>query len=392
MKITDSPTFCSKPWTTLNIDHTGRVLPCLSSMGGDKQGNENTVGNIKENNIQSIIQDVKLHEIKQTIARGEWHPFCNKCQQNELSSGISDRLEKTVPAKIIKRIDKDINYFKLTRLSINWSNLCNLTCTYCNPRTSTAWQQLMKLPITHVRNDSAGLIELIKDNRDSLTGITFGGGEPLLQPRLLELLQEMNPKNTDVIITTNLSMNLDKNPVYQELRTWPTVKWMISFDNIEPAKFEYVRAGASWALFEHNIRQLKQDGQYIQAHPAYSIYCAFDLVSYYEFCQAYDLSIYWCDLKHPLELDVRQLSKRQQKQARTEIDHILELYGNNPENEQKLSLGILRRYRSQLGVSSNSNGIDPAQWHQTQEQFLGQKHTFSELWPRFNQRSGIIAS
>jgi hypothetical protein len=29
---------------------------------------------------------------------------------------------------------------------------------------------------------------------------------------------------------------------------------------------------------------MKQDGQTVQAHPAYSIYCALDLMEYYDFC------------------------------------------------------------------------------------------------------------
>ena len=42
--ITQSPTFCSAPWTSLNIDQTGRVFPCMHS------GYE--LGNIKEIPIQ----------------------------------------------------------------------------------------------------------------------------------------------------------------------------------------------------------------------------------------------------------------------------------------------------------------------------------------------------
>ena len=281
-KISSSPTFCPEPWTTLNIDQTGRVLPCLHSMGWNQQTDcENTMGNTKQTSIQTIIQGPVLQEIKAAIARGEWHDFCSSCQQNEADSGTSARTPRveSAPPEIIEQIDQDIDSFKLTNLTVNWTNLCNLTCTYCNPDTSTAWQQVMKFPITHVRNESAGLIELVRDNRDSLTGLTLGGGEPLLQRGLLELLQEVDSTCVNVMITTNLSMDLDKNAIYQELRTWPNVTWMVSFDNVEPAKFEYVRRGADWQLFEHNIQQLTQDHQRVVAHPAYSIYCAFDLDS-----------------------------------------------------------------------------------------------------------------
>jgi MoaA/NifB/PqqE/SkfB family radical SAM enzyme len=45
--ITNSPTFCPAPWTSLNIDQAGRVLPCFH---GTK-----TIGNIKEVSIQQVI-------------------------------------------------------------------------------------------------------------------------------------------------------------------------------------------------------------------------------------------------------------------------------------------------------------------------------------------------
>ena len=394
-KISSSPTFCPEPWTTLNIDQTGRVLPCLHSMGWNQQTDcENTMGNTKQTSIQTIIQGPVLQEIKAAIARGEWHDFCSSCQQNEADSGTSARTPRveSAPPEIIEQIDQDIDSFKLTNLTVNWTNLCNLTCTYCNPDTSTAWQQVMKFPITHVRNESAGLIELVRDNRDSLTGLTLGGGEPLLQRGLLELLQEVDSTCVNVMITTNLSMDLDKNAIYQELRTWPNVTWMVSFDNVEPAKFEYVRRGADWQLFEQNIQQLTQDHQRVVAHPAYSIYCAFDLDSYYEFCLANKLTIYWCDLTNPPALDVRRLPDDLRQQAQAAIDRILELYGDKPENEHLLSLAILRRYYTQLGLPVNgtvydSVQLDPAQWHRDQERLLQQQHTFAELWPRLTNNS-----
>ena len=388
-KISSSPTFCTEPWTTLNIDQTGRVLPCLHSMGWNQQTKcENTMGNIKQHSIQSIIRGPRLQEIKAAIARGEWHDFCCKCRENEAISGASARtlkIESALP-EIKQQIDQDIGFFKLTNLTVNWTNLCNLTCTYCNPRTSTAWQQAMSLPITHVRNESAGLIELVRNNRDSLTGLSLGGGEPLLQRGLLELLQEVDSARVNVMITTNLSMDLDKNAIYQELRTWPNVAWMISFDNVEPDKFEYVRHGADWQLFKHNIQQLTQDHQRVVAHPASSIYCAFDLDSYYEFCMANKLTIYWCDLKDPPALDVRRLPDNLRQQAQAAIDRILELYSDKPENDHLLSLDMLRRYHTQLGLPVTGT-VTPAQWHLRQERLLQQQHTFAELWPRLTNNS-----
>ena len=73
--ITKSPTFCSAPWTSLNIDQTGRVFPCMHS------GYE--LGNIKEIPIQQVLLNAPARELKNAMAQGEWHAACTWCKQLE---------------------------------------------------------------------------------------------------------------------------------------------------------------------------------------------------------------------------------------------------------------------------------------------------------------------
>lgn len=344
------------------------------------------LGNIKQTSIQSIISGSELRELKHTIAQGQWHPFCSTCQRDETDAGISARTGKvsTVLPATVERIDQSIESFELTDLTINWTNLCNLTCTYCNPETSTAWQQVLKLPITQVRNDQSGLIELARSNRATLRGLTLGGGEPLLQRGLREFLQEIDPEQVSVMITTNLSMDLTRNAIYQLLKQWPQVTWMISFDNARADRFEYVRRGSSWSQFVANIEQLQQDQQRVLAHPAYSVYSALDLEHYYEFCCGHNLPIYWCDLLHPAALDARRLPLEFRQLAHAEIGRILELYAGR----EDLSLDILARYQQQLAPDWLAQQADrPSQsvqaWHLEQEQLQPWHHTFQDLWPEY---------
>jgi radical SAM protein with 4Fe4S-binding SPASM domain len=383
-KTSTSPTFCPEPWTTLNIDQTGNVLPCLHSYGWDYQkGKQNSLGSIKEQTIQSIISGPTLNEIRKTIAQGEWHSYCQSCQHNEATGGHSARLTRRVDTEVLDQIDQNIDFFKLVNLTVCWSNLCNLTCTYCNPETSTAWQHIKKIPITHIRNKSDDLVQLAKDNKNSLIGLTLGGGEPLLQPGLLEFLKEIDSSRVKVVVTTNLIVDLDKNSIYQELRKWPNLVWQISFDNVDPVKFNYVRRGASWEMFERNLQHLLNDRQHVVAHPAYSIYCAFDLDSYFEFCQSYNIGIYWCDLVNPMVLDARKLPQQLRDQAKSKIDQILEHYGNDSSNNHRLSLDILKRYHTQLDLPvGDTVSVDEIiKWHRQQEQTMvpsGPK--FEEIW------------
>ena len=374
MSIAESPTFCPAPWTSINIDQTGRVSPCMHCLS--------SVGNIKHSNVQKVINGPVMKDIRLHMSQGKWHSACALCKQSEEASGVSARTVRIVGTETIEAINQDIDHYELQHVVINWSNLCNLSCTYCNPDASTVWQSVKKIPINHVKNEHADLIELARQYGHQVQGLTLGGGEPLLQKGLVDFLQCLVPQQVRVMVTTNLSMDLSTNAVYQELRNWPNVEWQISFDNCTKEKFEYVRDRASWQKFEQNIKLMQHDGQFITAHPAYSIYCALDLVEYYEYCEANQLSVFWCELTHPWDLDIRRLTKPIRDLAIAEIDQVIERWGTTG----ILNAGGLERYRANLIdptylTNFESYRANPIRFSQQVEKELGKTHTFKELWP-----------
>ena len=374
MTVTSSPTFCPAPWTSLNIDQTGRVSPCFHARG--------SVGNIKETTIQKIIHGPVLTDMRAHMARGEWHTGCSWCKQLEETTGVSGRTVRRASAETLTAIEQNpVNYFELQHIVVNWSNLCNLTCTYCNPDTSTAWQSIKGIAINHVKNEHPDLIELARTQGHTVQGLSLGGGEPLLQKGLVDFLRCLVPEQVQVLVTTNLSIDITNNPVYNELRTWPGVQWQISFDNVTKDKFEYVRHGATWETFVANIGIMKQHGQCVVAHPAYSIYCALDLIEYYEFCVAHQLDLFWCELIHPQDLDVRRYSAAIRQQAIAEIDSVVEKYSDH----NNLAINTLKRYRMTLLDNSylyEFPEFNPPQFHLKKEQELKTAHTFVQLWPK----------
>ena len=378
MTITSSPTFCPAPWTSLNIDQTGRVSPCFHARG--------SVGNIKETTIQEVIHGPVLTDVREHMASGKWHAGCSWCKQLEETTGASGRTVRRASERTLEAINHDpVNYFELQHIVINWSNLCNLTCTYCNPDTSTAWQSIKGIPINHVKNDHPDLIELARTQGHTVVGLSLGGGEPLLQKGLVDFLQCLVPEQVQVLVTTNISIDITNNPVYNELRTWPRVEWQISFDNADQDKFEYVRAGAKWEIFVDNIRLMKQHKQRVVAHPAYSIYCALDLVEYYEFCVALQLDMFWCELINPIALDVRRYSDSVRQLAIAEIDRVVEKYSDH----KNLAVDTLKRYRMTLVDNSYLpviHGFNPQKFHTDKEQELKTAHTFAQLWPKLENQ------
>lgn len=376
--ISNSPTFCPAPWTSLNIDQAGEVSPCFHCV--------DMIGNIKKNTIQEVITGPVVTGMKQAMARGEWAPGCSWCKRLEETTGASGRTVRQASVETMTAIDTDPDFFKLEHLVVNWSNLCNLACVYCNPETSTAWQSIKKIPINHVKNEHEDLIELARTQGHNIQGLSLGGGEPLLQKGLEKFLDYIDANKVSVMVTTNLSVDLDRNPIYQRLRTWPTVSWMISFDNANQDKFEYVRHGASWSQFTNNIQIMKQHGQKVQAHPAYSIYCALDLMEYYDFCAEQQLDIFWCELNHPMELDIRRQSLDLRQFAIDEIDRVVAKYQHCPQ----LSTDVLQRYRATLVDNSYLNNLqympDIIKWHHDMETTLNKTVKFVDLWPNLTKK------
>jgi MoaA/NifB/PqqE/SkfB family radical SAM enzyme len=376
--ISQSPTFCPAPWTSLNIDQAGEVSPCFHCV--------DMIGNIKKTTIQEVITGPVVTGMKQAMARGEWAPGCSWCKRLEETTGVSGRTMRRASADTLAQIDTDPDFFKLEHLVVNWSNLCNLACVYCNPETSTAWQSIKKIPINHVKNGHADLIELARVQGHNIQGLSLGGGEPLLQKGLEQFLDLIDANKVGVMITTNLSVDLEHNAIYQRLRTWPNVEWMVSFDNDNKDKFEYVRHGASWLQFVKNIQTMKKHGLNIKAHPAYSVYCALDLLEYYDFCNQEDIGIFWCELNHPMELDIRRQSADLRQLAVAEINQVLTKY----QGRINLNVDVLERYRATLLDNSYLNNPqhvpDIIKWHYDMETTLNKTVKFVDLWPNLTKK------
>jgi organic radical activating enzyme len=343
-----------------------------------------SVGNIKETPIQEVVRGPELSSIREHMMQGQWHTACRECQKAEQTQGASARTVRRTRAETLAAIVADpVNYFVLEHIVVNWSNLCNLTCVYCNSDTSTAWQSIKGIPINHVKNEHPDLIRLAQEHGHSVVGLSLGGGEPLLQRGLLDFLRCLKPDQVRVMVTTNLSIDLVKNPIYNELRTWPYVDWQISFDNADPARFEYVRNGADWNTFVANIHLMKQHSQKVIAHPAYSIYCAFDLINYYEFCAAENLDVFWCELTNPWDLDVRRYPEPVRKLAREQIDQVVEQYGSTTHMAVHTLLGYQRTLLDNSYLISPEFRPDPVAWHTDKEQELNKAKQFLELWPEY---------
>lgn len=386
MKLTDSPTFCPSPWSYLRLGTGGGVGVCSYSQD---------IGNTIDTPMNDIIYGETLTDVRETISRGEWHKNCFYCKNSESNGGRSQRLMHVgqMTEDLKNSIDYNPTQFLLKDCSINWSNLCNLACNYCTPEISTGWQTVLGNTIKiSTMGDSS--MSWLAEHSDNLRSMLIGGGEPLLQKNVNDLLVQLKKNQISIYITTNLSVELETNPMFNTIKNNPKLDtvWSISFDGLGD-KFEYVRHGAEWQQFRKNIDTLKKYNQQIEAHPAYGLYCAFDLIEYVDFCIENNIGIFWCDIFSPSELDIRYLPKQLRDLAVQNIDEVLAKYENK--TSLNLNLNTLKKYREMAvtGTHFVPQRNDESEklkarrildFNTKIETQLPKDKTFAELWPNIH--------
>ena len=362
--------YCSAVDTGLFVSVDGHVGLCCS-------GSE-PLGTVRQEPVQQIFQKSKFIQLQHDLKNDRANNYCSGCYSTESTapgssqwSAFNDQFPRQESRKL-KLID------------IRWSNVCNLTCRYCNTHDSSEWRRIRNLPIESVNRDyTESLFELIEENLDTIECVYLLGGEPLLQKYNIRLL-DMLPKHVKIDILTNGSVDLTKNKIYEKLLNFPKTYWNLSFDNIED-RFEYVRAGGNWQLLCKNIEQLKIDftRNNVTLHPVYTIFNATRLKELYEFANSKgNLRVNWqlglaSDDPHNLPTDsflafghckpIRDLAVQ-------EIDSL--------NFDDSFLTGVKQSLSDDIEDSTKSKRF--LDWIQKMEQTIVPKHSFQDLWPELN--------
>ena len=150
----------------------------------------------------------------------------------------------------------------LTRLETLWFNtgtLCNLTCANCYIESSPRNDRLAYLTAAEV---SAFLDEIERRGLDTRE-IGFTGGEPFMNPDILDMLGEVLDRGFECLVLTNAMR--------------PMMKWAgellrlredygdrlavrVSIDHYDPARHEEERGPRSWAPMIEGLRWLSDSG------------------------------------------------------------------------------------------------------------------------------------
>lgn len=237
--------FCPVPWMTFYLEPNGRVDMCCIGKAD--------LGSVHTQSIKDIIKSPGLIEIKKQMLDNQPVQACRACHEGY---GLQQRFVREFGGR--EHPDyQTAESFKLKYLDLRWNNTCNYACIYCGPELSSLWAQIKdvkQIKLSSVRQD---MLDLARDNIDTLEEIYLAGGEPLMLKDNLTILSQLHERNPGcrILINTNLSQIHD-NEIFDLLCRFEHVQWHISAEAVGQ-QYEYIRWPGKWEVFDQNLRTLR---------------------------------------------------------------------------------------------------------------------------------------
>lgn len=272
--IKNNKSFCAAPWIHTHIWPDGRVFPCCMSEYDAVLGNVN-----QSNSFTEIWNNENYRNLRKDMIEGNLRPdICNRCYEQEKHDIDSMRknLTKDYWKETKQQLEKTDDEYKTDLCLPYWdyrfNNICNLSCRTCGPDLSSSWYKdhLSRYGIPPPYSKTKFVIfdankkgniheELIENQIENVKEIYFAGGEPIIMPEHLDVLERLIANNkTDITLrySTNLTTLSYKGVDFTQL--WPKFKKVllfVSLDEIEE-RAEYWRNGTNWNRLKDNIKQI----------------------------------------------------------------------------------------------------------------------------------------
>lgn len=297
-------TFCPRFWNAAVLHSDSRIAPCCA-FGGHIRDEYGADVKVSDQPIDDILTNNADYEaMRATSASGGEINACQwSCYRSEASGGRSQRkyaldgLMHKNPGVSAEKLFNSVVSSRpaLRRLHLMAGNLCNYKCRMCGPHNSSSiagdpvQTALLEKDRKSVRpvpaskgSDWHNNIELFKKNvlpsLENVEYLNITGGEPLMHPLVLELLNEMfderQAQKCWLFITTNGSV-FNEN-VARALRKFGRCQISISLDGVEGLN-DYIRHGARWNTILENKRKFEETGAKVLFCTSIQVYNIFEI-------------------------------------------------------------------------------------------------------------------
>jgi sulfatase maturation enzyme AslB (radical SAM superfamily) len=354
-----SPSMCIMPWIGMATDASGGIRPCcwMQAISDDKFfGSPN-----------DYQESEYLKEIKTKFLKGEYPESCSRCQHDDLKGLQSKRYRENKTWEVNGGDWNDIDKKGFSMIDLRLSNVCNLGCVMCGPKSSSFLYKETENHLDIAPDHNVSQFRLVKDtdllnpysDNDieeiiDLIGpdarVYCTGGEPSLVKKTTRLLEVLLKKGYNKTVTLQFSSNFQVlNQQWFDLLKHFKGDMLPSIDGVGRTA-EYVRYPCNWSQVDNNIRSfIDQCGETwtVKIMPTVSIASIFGLKDLYDW--------WYNDIRNnfpivaeairtknsdkamrvqvnnrlvkPEWFDIRNLPDKAKKQATADIDFIIETYG-----------------------------------------------------------------
>lgn len=282
-------TFCSLPWTGLDIDPQGGFKPCCKY-------NQTVAQSLDEYESSN-----ELAQLKQDFLQGKRPSGCSRCWQDE-DSGIQSKRQLDFEY-VFNNQTPNLDSIKI--LGITFGNTCNLACRTCKSFASSRWrteeEKLIKIfseIIVHKHQQfykDANFIQQILDRTENVMHVEFAGGEPFIAGidehlLFLDAIIANRPGDVTLHYVTNTTTFPDDR-FWQRWSQFKKVDIQLSIDGIGP-QFEYNRWPANWEQCLINIKKYQESqsgNMQLSISHCVSMFTVYYLPEFINWCQTQGL-------------------------------------------------------------------------------------------------------
>ena len=245
-------------------------------------------------NYKALHNTRKKKDERRMMQNSERPQGCEYCWKIEDigRDNISDRVYKTViydewdvVTAMAADPEADID---LKTLEIAFDRTCQFSCSYCNPAFSTSWVTDLKKngPYTGLvsdgRNhfththDSAQLFKPKEENpyveaffkwwesdlHKTLQELRLTGGEPMMSPHTMRLIEWYINNESDVSFALNSNLGIEDEKIDKLIEASHNIKDFQLYTSQESigAHAEYIRDGLNWKQWERNVHRVIREG------------------------------------------------------------------------------------------------------------------------------------
>lgn len=332
---------CVLPWIHIATTPTGKLRVCCNAQNSS---------NFKFNQLEKYKKSDYLETIKQDMLNDKVPNTCKRCFDEENLGIKSARISYN--EKFSKYLN-DLENAPIVYLDLRLGNSCNLKCRMCNGYSSSFWKddhKAMYNEETKLYNwdQNQEFFYILKNNLEFVECVYFTGGEPLINPHHIDILNwliENNKTNVELKYNTNLTIVPEK--VIELWKLFSNLKLHLSVDGVENI-YEYIRFPGKWNVFLENYEKVKLITNNIKIHCTVqmtNIEHLEDLVKWAEY------EIYWNILEKPEYLSITNLPlNKRQILIEKYSDSIYEKIFNYLKNSKEGNYDLFLEYNKKLDL------------------------------------------